>query len=134
VGLASSRRRDPFLIGDSPVTLHNSLNQHAFKSTIGLGVRGIEINLPISKTLTLSFWCPTIGAFLRSTGLVSESYLRALEGKHAMRITPEVTRHLNALQVAYAERFVYSNRKESFDLVMQMITADPSFRAGLKDG
>jgi len=131
--LHQASAEDPFLIGDSPITLHNSLNQHTFKSTIGLGVPGIEINLPISNTLTLSFWCPTVEAFLRSTGLVSESYLLALEGKHPMPVTPEVTKHLNALQVAYAERFVYSNRKESFALVKEMITADSTFRAGLKD-
>lgn len=44
---------DPFLIGDSAISLQNRFNRHPFKSTIGLGVPGIEIYLPISSTLTL---------------------------------------------------------------------------------
>jgi len=124
---------DPFLIGDSPITMYNSLNQHSFKSTIGVAVPGIEIYLPISSTLTLGFLCPTIRAFFRSTMLVAEWYLNALDGTRPMPMTRETTKHLNFLQVAHAERFVYANSDKRFDLVQEMIAADPAFRTGLKD-
>jgi len=124
---------DPFLIGDSPIAMYNALNQHPSKSTIGVAVPGIEIYLPISRTLTLGFLCPTIRTFLRSTPLAEEWYLAALEGTHAAPMTRETTRHMNFLQVAHAERFVYASNEKSFDLVREMISVEPAFRTGLKD-
>ena len=50
-----------------------------------------------------------------------------------MPMTRETTRHLNSLQVEYAERFVYASSDKNLDLVREMIIADPSFRSGLKD-
>ena len=122
----------PFLIGDSPVVLNNMLNQHSFKSTIGLAVPGIEIYLPISSTLTVGFFCPTIKTFLRSKLFPDEDLLRALEGTHVVTLSRENTKFLNSLQIAYAERFVYAGA-DDFDLVREMIAANPSFRTGLKD-
>ena len=125
----------PFLIGDSPVALNNILNQHSFKSTTGLAVPGIEIYLPLSSTLTLGFFCPTIRTFLRSlqsTPFADEDFLRALDGTHVATLNPDNTKFLNWLQIAYAERFVYA-REDNFDLVREMIAANSSFRTGLKD-
>ncbi|WP_417846638.1 DUF4238 domain-containing protein [Thalassospira povalilytica] len=47
----------PFWISDSPVTMHNSKDFGPY-GNIGLAVRGIQIHLPLSSTLTLALWCP----------------------------------------------------------------------------
>ena len=49
----------PFWISDNPVTMHND-NDFRPYGNIGLGVPGIQIYLPLSPTITLGFWCPTI--------------------------------------------------------------------------
>jgi len=50
---------DPFIVGDNPVTLHN-LNTYAPYGNLGLALAGIQIHLPISPTLCLAMWCPTV--------------------------------------------------------------------------
>lgn len=49
----------PFWISDNPVTMHNSEDYGPY-GNIGLAVKGIQIHLPISSTLTLVLWCPSI--------------------------------------------------------------------------
>ena len=49
----------PFWISDNPVTMHNDNDFRPF-GNIGLRVPGIQIYLPLSPTITLGFWCPTI--------------------------------------------------------------------------
>lgn len=79
-----------FWIGDSPVALHNTINPgDRLRSTLGLGVQGIEIYLPISKDLVLAHMCPSIAAVVtaldeqaRRMGFIhayAKPYLRALE-------------------------------------------------------
>jgi len=51
----------PFWIGDSPVAMHNTINpDDRLCSTLGLGVPGIEVYLPISSELVLAHMCPSI--------------------------------------------------------------------------
>jgi hypothetical protein len=63
--LLGTSQQHPFYISDNPVTLFNR-NQHPFLSTLGLTVPGIEIYLPLSKSLCLGFLCPTIRRPLRA--------------------------------------------------------------------
>ncbi len=52
----------PFCISDHPVTLNNTFNTgDGLRGTLGLGVHGIEIYLPISDELTLAYMCSSIG-------------------------------------------------------------------------
>jgi hypothetical protein len=51
--------QNEFIIGDNPVTMDNQKDR-GFLGNIGLSVPGIEIYLPISKHLTLGFWCPEL--------------------------------------------------------------------------
>lgn len=48
---------NPFIIGDSPVILHNSDKSYPY---LGLVAPGIEIYMPISKRLTIGFCCKSI--------------------------------------------------------------------------
>jgi hypothetical protein len=50
-----------FVIGDSPVVLHNDRDFGPY-GNLGLGVPGIQIYFPISPELALGFFCPTIVA------------------------------------------------------------------------
>lgn len=49
-----------FYLSDNPVVLHNSEPAHDFFGNIGLGVKGIEIYLPLSNDLLLACLCPSI--------------------------------------------------------------------------
>ena len=57
--LMEAKRSDPFWISDNPVTMHNSTDMRPY-GNIGLAVPGIQIHLPLSPTLTLALWCPSI--------------------------------------------------------------------------
>src|SRR5207245_5579722 len=60
----------PFWIGDSPVTMHNTINPgDGLRSTLGFGVPGIEVYLPISSELVLAHLCTTISV---ASGTVDE--------------------------------------------------------------
>jgi hypothetical protein len=52
-------REGTFLVGDTPVVLHND-KQFGPYGNIGFAVPGIQIYIPLNKTLTLSFLCPSI--------------------------------------------------------------------------
>ena len=132
---------DPFVIGDSPVTMQNTLNEHPFKSTIGLKVPGIEIYLPLSATVCLGFLCLTIKAFFdwsvaekrKEAGSVPDisGFMEYLDGLKPLTMTEQSTMRLNALQIANASRFIYSSRND-FELVKKMLADDPRMRTGLK--
>jgi hypothetical protein len=49
----------PFWIGDNPVAMYNGTDFYP-RGNIGLHVRGIQIYLPLSSTLTLALWCPSL--------------------------------------------------------------------------
>ncbi|PCJ95122.1 MAG: hypothetical protein COA45_12400 [Zetaproteobacteria bacterium] len=72
--ILETKESSPFWIGDNPVTLHNE-NKSELYGNIGFGVQGIQIYLPLSSTLTLMFWCPSIKAELE--GLL-EKYSKML--------------------------------------------------------
>ena len=48
-----------FLLGDSPLALHNEREFGAY-GNLGLAVPGIEVYLPLSPALQLAFWCPSL--------------------------------------------------------------------------
>jgi hypothetical protein len=139
---------DPLYTGDSPVTLHNSLHRSPHRSTLGLAVEGIEVNLPLSSTLSLAFWCPTLGEMLQEgykTALANkwlhgkplpgheslELLAKGITEGSAVPLLPQVVEHLNSLQVAYSARHVYCH-KWHFDLVKRMIRDNPKFREEIK--
>lgn len=57
--LMETNKSDPFWISDNPVTMHNNRDFGPY-GNIGLAVTGIQIHLPISPTLTIALWCPSI--------------------------------------------------------------------------
>ncbi|WP_341913408.1 DUF4238 domain-containing protein [Ferrovibrio terrae] len=97
--LFSTDENDPFWISDNPVTLHNDLEFGPY-GNIGLGVRGIQIHLPLSTTLMLALWCPSyadqfIGAYDRAL-----ENKKRLEAQRVLGVSPylnSIDRELSAL-------------------------------------
>ncbi|NJC06435.1 hypothetical protein GGQ97_002228 [Sphingomonas kaistensis] len=53
-------------LSDNPVTLHNGQPADSLFGNIGLAVKGIEIYMPLSPSLTLCAWCPSLLGKMRS--------------------------------------------------------------------
>jgi hypothetical protein len=133
----------PFQISDHPVAMANTLNPgDGIRGTLGLGVVGIEIYMPISNELTLAYMCPSIGRaydaiaadLWRMGGFVNEAaseYLVARDTGRACRLTPENVRYQNSLQVLNAERFVMSSVNEFAD-AEDIVARDLDARVGLR--
>lgn len=59
--LFKSPKGYPLYISDNPVVMHNDENFMPY-GNIGFAVPGIQIYLPISTSLCLAFWCPSLEA------------------------------------------------------------------------
>ncbi|MCH7902861.1 DUF4238 domain-containing protein [archaeon] len=62
--------KHPYYISDNPVTLQNQKITPG-RGNLGFAVEGIEIYLPISKTLTLALWCSSYNK------MMTEGYKKA---------------------------------------------------------
>lgn len=134
-------------IGDNPVTLHDATppGQRLPFYGIGLGTPGSEVAMPISSRLCLSMLAPDTAERIRDTGRkrreLAARGLRppipapvkdlfdAVEHGATVNLVPDNVTSLNARQVRFASRFVYSTDGR-FDLVRQMIQDDPAMKGG----
>ena len=134
----------PFWISDSPVALHNAINPgDGLRSTLGIGVLGIEIYLPLNRELVLAHMCPSIAVGYdgvdqeaRRMGFIhahARPYLQALDSGSAIVLTKEHVRFQNSMQVGYAERFVYSC-SDDFEDARKLIEESPKLRTGPRYG
>jgi hypothetical protein len=57
--LVESTPDQKFYLGDNPVALYNK-NDYKNRGNLGLGVRGIQISMPLSSDLLLCAWCPSV--------------------------------------------------------------------------
>lgn len=138
----------PFYVSDNPVVLKNS-NDFGPYGNIGLAVRGIQIYLPLSSTLMLAMYCPSIREqkvrqkqdlqiLLARAPYLIPRHIRPFETlEHISRftdyllmpLTPEHVTHYNALQVEYAEQYVFCGENE-FSLVERMLADNERYRTG----
>ncbi|AOI29414.1 TPA: DUF4238 domain-containing protein [Citrobacter freundii] len=146
--LLETKPEHPFYVSDNPVVLKNS-NDFGPYGNIGLAVRGIQIYLPLSSTLMLAMYCPSI----REQKVREKQHLHHLLAraphliphhihpfemlKHVsqftdyllMPLTLEHITHYNALQVEYAEQYVFCGEND-FSLVERMLEDDDRYRTG----
>ena len=141
--------RSPFLMGDHPIALFNDVERPG-RGNLGIAVEGIQIYFPLSPTLALALWCLTIPEMLRKFVSMmadrSESHphemgphvqpwrdaiatLEALNNSTPLLYRPENVEHFNSLQVAHAERFVFSSHSD-FSFVEKMVGSEPLLRRG----
>jgi hypothetical protein len=134
----------PFWISDNPVALDNTTNPgDGVRGTLGVGVQGIEIYLPISGELTLAYMCPSIAMMYEILdeeaarfGFIhahARPYLTALTTGRGMILSTENIQSQNSLQVGYAERFVYSST-DDFDDAKKLLKDHPRMRSGPRYG
>lgn len=135
-----------FYIGDSPVVLHNDEKYGAY-GNIGFAVKGIQIYLPISPSLTMAFMCPSVSEmFIKNSAISFDDAKRLLgnEGVVGVRKAKEWNNSilgrgcvsssenngifLNHLQVKYANRFVFGG-SDDFRLVKKMINDNPVYKS-----
>lgn len=141
----------PLYISDNPVTLQN-LNDYGAYGNLGLGIKGIEIYFPISKTITLAMYCPSItrkvlNAFesyqtlckltgginpnLSGDTLLLEQFVEGIEnGKTIPHNFNSVINH-NSLQVKFSARYIFSSNPD-FSLAKKMISEHPDLKEGPK--
>ncbi|MGV6482058.1 DUF4238 domain-containing protein [Pantoea agglomerans] len=139
---------EPFYISDNPVVLKNR-NDFGLYGNLGLAVPGIEIYLPLSSTLMLAMYCPSIRAqkiklkqqieyLVSRPPQLIPAHIRPFEMlEHVRRFTdyqlmptrPEQVTHYNALQVEYAEQYVFCVQN-NFSLVQRMLAQDERYRTG----
>jgi len=134
----------PFWISDNPVALNNTINRgDGIRGTLGVGVPGIEVYLPISSELTLAYMCPSIAMTCHAMDEVAarmgfihafaRPYLSALTNGWGMILSKDDIRLQNLLQVGHAERFVYSSQ-DNFSDAEKMLNDSPRMRTGPRYG
>jgi hypothetical protein len=140
----------PYFISDNPVTLHNDIDM-GFYGNLGLAVKGIQIHLPISDTLTVAFVCPSH----KENALLSRKQLQFIVDNDPSQLihvkspkmvcdyanaytkgtpldsTEENTKFLNSLQVIFSEQYVYCGKKK-FELIYEMIRNDENLKTGIR--
>lgn len=139
--LVKAPRGSEFMISDNPITMYNEMPRTG-RGNLGLAVEGIQINMPLSPSLSVTFACPTmmgviIGQvkklrFLWSFAVIPESpgsheaveLVEAIESGRAREVRPENVDFYNSLQVIQSSRFVYSSNGD-FSLVEDMLKTNP---------
>lgn len=142
--LLKAPKKSPFYISDNPISLYNSVKRPG-RGNLGLKVKGIEVQLPLSKNLCLSMVCPSLieqidqgvkkaerqerALGFASAGLLNDaqSILNSVFTGSARVLKPENIEHLNSLQVGIASRFIYSST-DDFSLVHNMLKKEPSLK------
>lgn len=140
---------NPFIISDHPVTLANQYD-HSPYGNIGFAVKGIEIYIPISDTLSIFLMCPSLARMIRKSKkqleeikknnsfTINEStknfkpllnLYQALENNEILFSYPENVKYKNHLQIAYSNRWVFSSNGK-FDLVKEMLEDNPDLKFG----
>lgn len=140
----------PYYISDNPVTLHNNIDTGLY-GNLGLAVEGIQIQLPISKKLTVAFVCPSHEEkallarkqlqfivdndpskliHVKSPKMVCD-YANAYTKGTPLDSSEESIKFLNSLQVIFSEQYVYCGNKK-FDLINEMLKSDESLKTGIR--
>ena len=148
--LLGAPAKDPFVLGDHPLAMHNARPSNDIWGNIGLMVPGIEIYFPISPVRALAMWCPTIRDELRRYAIGIRALRRSnmpqskeqenefatiLEAAHAMEsgsvlhYKPENIKHFNSLQIIHAESLVFSSR-DDFDFARLVVAQSDELRRG----
>jgi hypothetical protein len=111
------------------------------RGNLGLALDGIEINMPLSKKLSLTFACPKMineiidvlreykqfhqfGSIIPRDTRDAEELVNAIKSGNARELKPENVTFYNSLQVIQSSRFVYS-AKNDFSLVVDMLRTNP---------
>ncbi len=119
-----------FYISDNPIVRKNYHPPSPLMGNNGLACPGIQIHMPLSPTITLSFICETLVEPFREhkkTKMAPDAsipLLDAIDSGQPLLIERENVVHLNSLQVAHANRFIFAST-DDFSLVNEMLESNP---------
>lgn len=137
--LAKTASNSDFIIGDNPISLDNQLDLKPY-GNLGLAVKGIEINFPLSPKLALLLWCPSVLDYffdaqkkyeilgINSPNVIT-STIEAVNSGQPLLFSDENVVNFNSRQIFYAERYVFSNR-DDFSLAKEMVSSDSRLKYG----
>jgi hypothetical protein len=150
--LLSTDRSSRFLLGDHPLTMHNS-RDYAPRGNLGVRVAGIELYCPLSPKFALAMHCPTNAVELEETVLKrahmpwehalrdpeiglrpwgpAVAFLQAVRMGTPLSSEPTNVTFLNSLQIASAERFLFASLND-FSLATEMIAQDATLKHGMR--
>lgn len=147
--LLKAHPEQEFMISDNPVAMTNSIRD-PLRGTIGLAVKGVEIHLPISSTVTLSIFCKsheeawyhakreldgirggvaTSQKALEARAKVFDDLVQGMEKGSPVPLLKITTDFQNQLQIANSTRFIFSNMGD-FSLVRESIAKNPALKTG----
>ncbi|MCM2446227.1 DUF4238 domain-containing protein [Rahnella sp. CG8] len=148
--LCESTPDHPFYISDSPVVLHNDKTFGPY-GNLGLALPGIQIYLPLSSTVTLAMFCPSIRE--EKMREKREIQIRMAYAPHTIphgynpflriaaadvfinheliKVEADQVMRFNSLQVRFSEQYIFCE-KNDFLLVERMIADDPGFKSGMR--
>lgn len=139
--LVKAPRGCEFIISDNPITMYNNMPRPG-RGNLGLGLDGIEVHMPLSRSLTVTFACPkmmgemigrinklrffwSLGTTPRPPGSQdAEELVDAIESGAARELKPENIDFYNSLQIIQSSRFLYSS-DGNFSLVKDMLRTNP---------
>lgn len=141
--LVKAPKGEYFYISDHPVTMHNHFPRPG-RGNIGLRLKGIEIHLPISPKLCISFMCPktvdeirikvnkhkammALGVCYPVDMSEPERFIDQFDKKVIRVLKPENIEFHNSLQVSQSSRYIYSKHKE-FELAKDMLGTNPELK------
>lgn len=141
--LAKSSSNIHFIIGDNPISLDNQLDMKPY-GNLGIAVKGIEINFPLTPKLALLMWCPSNADIFfearkkyESIGInASKSISDTIESMTSGRpllFSDDNVVNFNSRQIFFAERYVFSVTND-FGLVKEMVGTDSRLRHGPRMG
>jgi len=144
--LYKTSRSDPFFTSDNPIAMHNE-NVFKHHGNIGLSVPGIQIYLPLSTTLCLVMFCPSIEKEAMdeynnlmktcngSTELAAMhdkyEYFRSFIDGTAFNIKSDKVMFINSLQVIFSTKYLYCETN-NFSLADRMIKDNEEYKEGFK--
>ncbi|ALM54078.1 DUF4238 domain-containing protein [Halomonas huangheensis] len=148
--LYETSTHDPFFISDNPVTLYNEVDM-GFLGNLGVALKGIQIHLPLSSSLTLALTCPSISEAaingkrqVKALIAIASPLLQQLnnplglielgnayESGNPIKQSANNVRFLNSLQVSFSEQYVFCE-KDNFALAEEMIGDNKAYKSGLR--
>jgi len=121
---------DTFYISDNPLVRHNDQPQSPHSGNNGLASPGIQIHMPLSSSLTLSFICETLVTPFcehKDSKMRADDFLPildAIDSGRPLQIEQANVEYFNSLQITRANRFIFASN-DDFSLVEDMLNSNP---------
>ncbi|WP_082485761.1 DUF4238 domain-containing protein [Acidovorax sp. Leaf84] len=128
--LIERSQETPFIIGDHPVARKNEIDKD-WSDFPGLMKIGVEFYIPLSPDLCLAMWCPSIVQGVINQFAPEKEWIvdRTFKVANILSGSKNSSKIVNALQVYWSERFLFSKNDDFGDLA-EKINNLPYMRHG----